>query len=61
MAGIYYLENVYRPSQESHTFQEISQMGLECIGAVDEAATAAQVVSLALESLRDWSGTLCWS
>ena len=42
----YYLENVYRPSQESHTFQEISQMGLECIGAVDDAA-AAQVVSLA--------------
>ena len=28
----YYQENVYRPSQESHTFREISQMGLECIG-----------------------------
>ena len=38
----YYQENVYRPSQESHTFREISQMGLECIGAVDDAA-AAQV------------------
>ncbi len=46
----YYLENVYRPSQESHTFQEISQMGLECIGAVDDAVTA-QAVSLALRSL----------
>ena len=46
----YYQENVYRPSQESHTFREISQMGLECIGAVD-AAAAAQVVSLALRSL----------
>lgn len=46
----YYLENVYRPSQENHTFQEIRQMGLECIGAVDEAAVA-QTVSLALESL----------
>ena len=46
----YYQENVYRPSQESHTFREISQMGLECIGAVDGAA-AAQVVSLALRSL----------
>ena len=46
----YYLENVYRPSQESHTFREISQMGLECIGAVDDAVTA-QAVSLALESL----------
>ena len=25
----YYHENVYRPSAESHTFKEISQMGLE--------------------------------
>ena len=46
----YYLENVYRPSQESHTFREISQMGLECIGVVDDAVTA-QAVSLALQSL----------
>lgn len=46
----YYAENVYRPSQESHTFQEISQIGLECIGAVDDAATA-QAVSLAWQSL----------
>ena len=46
----YYLENVYRPSQESHTFQEISQMGLECIGAVDDEVTA-QAVSLAIQSL----------
>ena len=46
----YYSENVYRPSQESHTFQEISQMGLECIGAVDDDVTA-QTVSLALQSL----------
>ena len=47
----YYAENVYRPNQESHTFQEISQMGLECIGAVDAAATE-QVVSLAVDTLR---------
>ena len=46
----YYLENVYRPSRESHTFREISQMGLECIGSVDSAVTA-QAVSLALQSL----------
>ena len=46
----YYLENVYRPSQESHTFQEISQMGLECIGTVDDEVTA-QAVSLAIRSL----------
>ena len=30
----YYHENVYRPSAESHTFKEISQMGLELLGAV---------------------------
>ena len=46
----YYSENVYRPSKESHTFREISQMGLECIGAVDEAVMA-QTVALALQSL----------
>jgi len=46
----YYAENVYRPSQESHTFKEISQMGLECIGAVDGEVTA-QAVSLAIQSL----------
>ena len=47
----YYAENVYRPNQESHTFQEISQMGLECIGAVDAAVTE-QAVSLAVDTLR---------
>ena len=46
----YYAENVYRPSRESRTFREISQMGLECIGAVDGAVTV-QAVSLALQSL----------
>jgi len=46
----YYVENVYRPSLESHTFREISQMGLECIGAVD-AGAMVQVVSLAIDSL----------
>lgn len=46
----YYVENVYRPSLESHTFREINQMGLECIGAVD-AEAMVQVVSLAIDSL----------
>ena len=41
----YYFENVYRPSQESHTFQEISQ-----IGEVDDGITA-QAVLLAGRSL----------
>lgn len=46
----YYAENVYRPSEESHTFREISQMGLECIGAVGGEDTI-QVVELAADSL----------
>lgn len=46
----YYNEQICRPSRESHTFTEISQMGLECIGAVD-AARQAEVVGLALQSL----------
>ena len=46
----YYHENVYRPSAESHTFQEISQMGLEMLGAVSEAQVQ-QAVCLAARSL----------
>ena len=46
----YYHENVYRPSAESHTFKEISQMGLEMLGAVGEAEVQ-QVVCLAAQSL----------
>ncbi len=53
----YYHENVYRPSAESHTFQEISQMGLELLGAVGEAQVQ-QAVCLAARSLgvlgTDW-------
>ena len=46
----YYNEEVCRPSRESHTFQTIRQMGLECMGAVD-AAVQAEAVGLALQSL----------
>ena len=46
----YYTEQVCRPSRESHTFAEISQMGLECLGAVG-AAQQAEVVRLARQSL----------
>ena len=53
----YYHENVYRPSAESHTFKEISQMGLEMLGAVGEAQVQ-QAVGLAARSLdalgADW-------
>ena len=46
----YYHENVYRPSAESHTFKEISQMGLEVIGQVGEPEVQ-QAVCLAARSL----------
>ena len=46
----YYTENVYRPSQESHTFQEIGQTGLEYIGALNDEIEA-EVLLLALNSL----------
>ena len=46
----YYVEKVYRPSLESHTFEEINQMGLECIGAVNDDIIA-QVLELAVHSL----------
>ncbi len=46
----YYNENVYRPSAESHTFQEISQMGLEFLGEVGAGETQ-QLIALALASL----------
>ena len=46
----YYHENVYRPSAESHTFKEISQMGLEMLGAVGETQVQ-QAVCLAARSL----------
>ena len=46
----YYHENVYRPSAESHTFKEISQMGLELLGEVKEPEVR-QTVCLAARSL----------
>ena len=46
----YYHETVYRPSAESHTFKEISQMGLEVLGRVGEAEVQ-QTVRLAVQSL----------
>ncbi len=44
-----YTENVYRISQTSHTYKEILQTGLECIGDITPQDTA-QVVHLAMES-----------
>lgn len=47
---VYYIENVYRECKESHTYKEISQMGLECMGAVD-LFTVIEVLTLAVKTL----------
>ena len=53
---VYYHENVYRPTK-SGTFGEIMQMGLECIGDLDEYCVF-EVLDLAASSLAalspDW-------
>ena len=47
---LYYNENVYRTSAESHGFKEIMQTGLECVGNIDLFAES-EVIMLALKSL----------
>ncbi len=51
---LYYNENVYRTSAESHGFREIMQTGLECIGSIDMFAES-EVIMLALMSLKSIS------
>ena len=51
---LYYNENVYRTSAESHGFKEIMQTGLECVGNIDTYAQS-EVVMLALKSLESIS------
>jgi ATP phosphoribosyltransferase regulatory subunit len=47
---VYYNENVYRVTEKSHSFREILQTGLECLGDVDDYCIA-EVLSLAAQSL----------
>ena len=47
---LFYNENVYRISGDSHSYKEIMQTGVECIGAVSEAEQA-EVALLAAKSL----------
>lgn len=47
---VYYNENVYRISSGTHSFKEIMQLGVECMGQVDSYARF-EVVSLAAKSL----------
>ncbi len=46
----YYNENVYRISESSHTYKEIMQTGIECIGDITNN-DISEVVTIALESL----------
>lgn len=48
---LYYTENVYRVAKGSDCFREIPQVGLECIGPIDDY-TICEVLLLAGESLR---------
>jgi len=54
---VYYNENVYRVSKGTHAFREIMQVGLECIGDIDNSCIF-EVLSLAADSLElispDW-------
>ncbi len=47
---VYYNENVYRVSGDSHAFKEIMQSGLECIGDVG-TYEISEVIKIAVESL----------
>ncbi len=53
---VYYNENVYRASGDGNGIREIMQVGLECIGDVDEYAVS-EVLYLAAESLASISDT----
>ncbi len=48
---LYYSENVYRVSKGAHSFKEIMQTGLECVGDLS-AYAIAEVVMLAIRSLK---------
>lgn len=47
---VYYCENVYRAGSDYNGFQEITQTGLECLGAIDDY-TVCEVMMLACRSL----------
>lgn len=52
---LYYNENVYRVSKGSHSYKEIMQTGIECIGDID-IYCIFEVLSLAAQSLKSISG-----
>ncbi len=48
---VFYNENVYRVSSSDGGYKEISQIGLECIGEIDDYSTI-EILTLAAESLK---------
>ena len=48
---LYYNENVYRVSKGAAGFKELAQVGLECLGSIDDYCIC-EVLTLALESLK---------
>lgn len=48
---VFYRENVYRPAKSDQGFREIMQVGLECMGAVDNYCML-EVLALAIRSLQ---------
>ena len=46
---VYYNENVYRISKGTHSFKEIMQVGLECVGKIDDYC-----ISLCRYKLTSW-------
>ncbi len=49
---VFYRENVYRPGKSDQGFREIMQVGLECMGQVDDYCVL-EVLLLAVQSLRE--------
>ena len=47
---VYYKENVYRVSKNTHSYKEIMQLGLEAMGDIDDY-TVLEVLALASQSL----------
>ena len=52
---VYYRESVYRPDRPGGQFREINQIGLECVGDVDEYVQT-EVLYLAAESMKAVGG-----
>ena len=52
---VYYKENVYRVSKNTHSYKEIMQLGLEAMGDIDDY-TVLEVLELARQSLAQISG-----